>query len=100
VACCDDLARLGSPPLDLLAHEEEGGEDAGRGENLQDRRRALRMRTIVEAQRHSFDICDAVANPERSAQRRHRRPDAWKPVGRDCPDPAGRDQANPTVKPH
>ena len=37
--------------LDLLAYQEEGAPGAGRGERREDRRSALRVRSVVEGER-------------------------------------------------
>ena len=47
-----NLRRQRRLALHLLAHEEEGGRGTGLGQQLEHRGRALRVRAVVEGDRH------------------------------------------------
>ncbi len=68
----DDLPDHRRPALHLLADQEERRASPDIAEDLQDRRRPLRMRSVVEGQAHGSGVRHAVADAERAAQERDR----------------------------
>lgn len=59
----DDLGDQRRPALDLLADEEKGRSGAGLAEDLEHDRRALWVRTVVEAERYPVDPVLAPQDP-------------------------------------
>jgi hypothetical protein len=55
VARRHDLGRQRGTARDLLSHQEEGRGRPGIPEYLQDKGRALRMRAVIEGQRHTAE---------------------------------------------
>jgi hypothetical protein len=78
----DDLGDQRRATLDLLADEEEGRSGAGLAEDLEHDRRALRMRTVVEAERDPVDPVLALHDPQPRPQARYQRSESRRGMHR------------------
>ena len=67
----DDLRRERRSPLNLLADEEESRRRLGLGKSLENSRRSLWVRTVIEGEPDSAGVTDAIPHAQRPPHERN-----------------------------